>query len=75
MLNYFFRFRYTVIIDDTNSMAVSENSLLWVYRVYFLENDVFDGPAYVIHWDLAMHNDLFKNIVLAYSLKINLDRN
>ena len=50
--------KYTVIIDDTNLMAASENFLgKWAHNlawVYFSENDVFDGSAYIIHWNLAM---------------------
>ena len=44
--------KYAVIIDDTNFMAASENSLgVWttIWSDYFLENEVFDGFAYVIH--------------------------
>ena len=28
-----------------------DQNMAWVY---FSENDVFDGSAYVIHWDFAM---------------------
>ena len=47
--------KYTVITDGTNFMSASENyldhNLAWLY---FSENDIFHGSAYVIHWDFAM---------------------
>ena len=48
--------KYTLIIDDANLMAASENSMgVWttIWPV-FSENEVFDGFAYVIHWDFTM---------------------
>ena len=65
--------KWTIMIDSTNFMAVSENSLgVWTTRLYFSEGDVFDG-SYVIHWDVAMMflivepAQLFKNIFPANS--------
>ena len=45
--------KYTVIIDGTNFVAASENSLCVDHNLaclYSSENDVFDGSTYAIHW-------------------------
>ena len=49
--------KYTVIIDGTNFVAASENSLCVDHNLaclYSSENDVFDGSTYAIHWAFAM---------------------
>ena len=58
-LNYFIRFRQVQSNNRWHKFHGSirkffgcmDHNLAWLY---FSENDVFDGSAYVIHWDFAM---------------------
>ena len=51
--------KYTVIIDDTNFMTASENSLgvwatIWPDFLYFSKNDDFDCFAFILYCDFVM---------------------
>ena len=78
--------KYTVIIDGTNFMAASENSLgVWttIWPDFTFRKMTFlmvssSSSIGTLPWCPSLqyqHNDLFKNIVPANGWKINLDWN